>query len=179
MDTTYLKKRGQSYYVQLVVPAALRTAVGKSVLVKALGTRDVREANKLKHPVLAELHRDLTRASVTQSLGTSKATPTILDIARGQRRAAAEGLMDDETAEAGFDAHLDQELERLRRERGFDPHTGDPNMTAEELQALSLANKVISGADVELLSESIAKYLSEAGRRIRIQTLEEKRKDLV
>jgi integrase len=179
MDTTYLKKRGQSYYVQLVVPAALRSAVGKHVLVKALGTRDVREANTLKHSVLAELHRDLTRASLAQTLGTIKAPPTILDVARGQRRAVAEGTMADDTAEAGFEAHLDGEIERLRRERGFDPHTGEPYLTPADRQALDLAEKVMAGGDVELLSESITKYLAEAGKRIRIQTLEEKRKDLV
>ncbi len=71
------------------------------------------------------MHRDMMRATL---LPASK-SPTLLEVARGQRRLITERAPGADNAEAGFDAHLDAETEKLRRMRGFDPETGDPHYT--------------------------------------------------
>jgi hypothetical protein len=49
--TDYLKRRGQAWYVRVQIPKALRAAAGgKHEFMKALGTRDLDEAELRKHP---------------------------------------------------------------------------------------------------------------------------------
>ena len=55
MDVQYLIKRHQTWYVNLRVPPKLVDIIGKQRLQRSLKTRDVNEANRLKHAVVAEL----------------------------------------------------------------------------------------------------------------------------
>lgn len=53
--TNNLIKRGHSWSVRYIVPAALRARIGKKEIVRALGTRDLDEARKLKHSALSKI----------------------------------------------------------------------------------------------------------------------------
>ncbi len=77
MDRKNLKLRSYSWYARLKVPRSLRAIVGKSEIVRALHTRDLREANRLKHAVLAEMHTQLLTAEA-QTLMPLDAAKTLL-----------------------------------------------------------------------------------------------------
>ena len=53
--TQNLIKRGHTWYVRYIVPADLQTYVGKREIVRSLKTRDLDEARKRRHAVLAEI----------------------------------------------------------------------------------------------------------------------------
>ena len=95
MDTSHLKRKRQGWYVRLVVPPHLRATLGSTEIIRTLKTRDIREANRKKHAVLAELHRELTQAELTNVIPDKDSVGYIMDVAKGQRRALQEGLIDE------------------------------------------------------------------------------------
>lgn len=52
-DTRYLKKRRQTWYFVIKVPADLQAKVGRQDIVKSLGTRDLTQAQKDRWPLVA------------------------------------------------------------------------------------------------------------------------------
>ena len=62
MDSEHLKLRGHTWYARLAIPHKLQATLGKSELVVSLKTRDLREANRLKHRALAQMQQRLTEA---------------------------------------------------------------------------------------------------------------------
>jgi len=54
---TYLLRRGASYYFRIRVPLELVEVVGKTEIVKALGTKEESEAKRLMWPKVEEWHR--------------------------------------------------------------------------------------------------------------------------
>lgn len=73
-DTTYLKKRRQTWYFAMKIPADVSHAFdGKSEVVRSLGTRDLTKAQSARWPLVAEYkaridvvrgHRELTPAEI-------------------------------------------------------------------------------------------------------------------
>ncbi|WP_440986145.1 DUF6538 domain-containing protein [Xanthomonas sontii] len=67
----YLQQLGQSWYIRIKVPAALRGRVGNTHIRRALHTRDLDEANRRKWLALAQVRAYLdslesgTRASLS------------------------------------------------------------------------------------------------------------------
>lgn len=53
--TQHLEKIGQCWYVRIRVPTELRAKAGRTHLRRALGTRDLNQANRLKWAVLAQM----------------------------------------------------------------------------------------------------------------------------
>ena len=53
-DKRYLKRRGERWYYQRSVPKALQEAAGEAVIVRALGTSDLKEAQRKRIYVDAE-----------------------------------------------------------------------------------------------------------------------------
>lgn len=53
--TQYLQRLGQSWYLRVKVPRALQARVGNTHIRRALGTRDLDEAVRLKWPALAQI----------------------------------------------------------------------------------------------------------------------------
>lgn len=54
--TRYLQQLGQSWYIRIKVPAALRGRVGNTHIRRALHTRDLDEANRRKWSAIAQVH---------------------------------------------------------------------------------------------------------------------------
>jgi len=69
--TQNLLKRGHSWYVRYVVPRKYRSKFGKNEVVRALQTRDLDVARKLRHSILAEIVDEVERA-VFPNRGTSQ-----------------------------------------------------------------------------------------------------------
>ena len=67
--TRYLQRLGQSWYVRIKVPAALRDRVQNTYIRRALGTRDLDEAVRRKWAALAQIRAHL------DSLAGNKHTP--------------------------------------------------------------------------------------------------------
>jgi hypothetical protein len=63
-----LKLRGRTWFARLNVPKELQAALGRKEFLRTLKTRDLKEANKRKHAVLAELHRELTRLTESAAI---------------------------------------------------------------------------------------------------------------
>lgn len=178
MNIQHLKLRGHTWYARLAIPTKLQSVFGKSEIVRSLKTRDLREAQRKKHAVLAELQRELTQAELTAVLPNKDSVGYIMEIAKGQRRAMQEGLIDERQAEAGLDAAMDEQLELLRRKNGYNEETGDPYNSETHARMQGLAERVLAGDEIALLSESVKSYLGEIKARVRNQTLREKERHL-
>ena len=61
-NTRYLRqRRGKGWAAVVYVPASIQRKAGKREIVRGLGTRDLKEANKRKWPVIAEIQQYLAR----------------------------------------------------------------------------------------------------------------------
>jgi integrase len=178
MDTSHLKLKRHVWFARLIVPPRLRMMVGRTELLKTLKTRDIKEANRRKHAVLAELQRELTQAELANVLPDKDSVGYIVEIAKGQRRALRQGLIDEQQAEAGLDAVMDEQIELLRRRNGYNEETGEPHNSETHLRMQGLAERVLAGDEIELVSDSVKTYLAEIKARVRNQTLREKERQL-
>lgn len=140
-------------------------------------THDLREANRLKHRVLAELHAELSRLAVEATLPKDRAE-YVLATARTLREAVESGESTEQNAEAALDHALESHLQTLARKNGVDPETGDPLMSAAHERTLQLAHQVLTHGDVTLASEAIDKYLKETKPRITGAAYRQKDKQL-
>ena len=59
MDTKYLWKRHNTYWVRVRVPDSVRHLIGKAELSKNLYTKDLAEANRLKHREVSRLMKQI------------------------------------------------------------------------------------------------------------------------
>jgi integrase len=139
--------------------------VGKSEILRTLKTRDLAEANRLKHRVLAEINSWLTQFAAEATLPKDSAD-YVLAVAREMRDSVSRGESTEQNAEAALDATLEKHLDEQARKRGIDPESGHPLLDEAHERTLRLAHQVFSHGDVTLLSESIRKYLTEAKSRV-------------
>jgi integrase len=148
VDTSYLQLRRRTWYAQLKVPVQLRPAVGKSLLSQSLKTRDIAEASRRKHVVLAEFHRILDTAQ-----GTGSCTGTDYDramsTARGLIQQVQSGTL--EKQEAG---------ERWGNTVTDLNYLPDDAMTAEQVTDIRAMGNAIENPDQHvLIAIAIEKYL--------------------
>jgi integrase len=177
MDTSHLKLKRRVWFARLVVPPQLRSAVGRREILRTLKTRDVQEANRRKHAVLADMQRELTQAELGNTVSKDSAE-FLLVAAKAERDAMLERGKPAEEADAALDAAMEDHLEILRRKHGADPETGDLLDGGTYARVQELAHRVLHGHDIELLSEAVKKYLAEVKVRVRNQTLREKERHL-
>ena len=176
MDTTHLKRRHQTWYARLAVPPSLRAAIGKSEIVRSLHTRDLREANRLKHRVIADMHRWM--ADQVTEAGVSQEDPAfMLEVAKNVRARVIAAELTPDAAEEEFDNALDSHLDRVARKYGIDDR-GHARLSDEHVALVQLATRIASGEEVTLLAAAIDKYLAETAPRVRKATLGDKKRQL-
>lgn len=178
MDSTNLKKRGQTWYARVKVPRPQRHLLnGQTELLQSLKTTSLAEARRLRHRVVHELQQEISRRVLAAETlpGTAE---YVIEIARSQRQSVIDGIQPEENAEAGLDVAVEEFLDDARRARGFDPETGDPHLSETELRALQLAHKVFRGEHVAMLAEQVKAHLAEEAPRITAGALEDKRRRL-
>jgi integrase len=177
MDTTHLKLKHRTWFVRLRVPPTLQTIIGKTEVLQSLKTHDLKQANKLKHRVIAEMQESFTRAAATAVLPRDAADAVLIE-AQQLRAAVARGEVTREDAEVVFDANLERHLETQARLKGINPADGHPVLDEAHERVLQLAHHVFTTGNTTLLSKCIADYLKETGPRVRVGTLNEKRRQL-
>lgn len=174
MDTQHLKLRGRTWYARLGIPPHLQSVMGKSEIVRSLHTRDLREAGKLKHQVLATMQKEIARADGTRSRDP---IGIVLDTAQDLHDSVAAGEDSRENAELVLDATIERHLDATEAAQGLDAE-GHPIMPEAHANALRLAHEVFHTGNVTLLSRAIAAYLKETAPRVRVATINEKRRQL-
>jgi integrase len=177
LDTQHLILRHRTWNVRVAVPRRMQAVIGRKVVFRSLKTRDLAEARRLRHRVIAAIHEELSQLTLAATLPTDSAE-FIVETARAQRAAVEDGTMDEEKAEAGLDEFVQDYLESSRRKYGFDPETGDPHLPIAEERALQLAHKVFTGAEAATLAAQITRYLAEVKPRITTGSYEAKHKQL-
>ena len=99
MDNRYLKKRRQTWYAQLCVPAALIPIVGKSILIKTLDTRDIHKARERRWATVAKFQAVIEQARLLAVTNTSDTVGMTLNHAALLRHELRAGLITQEEAE--------------------------------------------------------------------------------
>jgi hypothetical protein len=103
-----LKKRRQTWYLVMKVPAELQTVVGRQDIVKSLGTRDLTRAQKDRWPLVADW---TTRFEVLR--GNRQWTPAeIEEQAQREFHETLKAFAENSVDEDGADAVMDQEQGR-------------------------------------------------------------------
>lgn len=177
MTRKNLKQRNLSWYARLKVPRRLQATVGKQELIRALGTRDLAEANRRKHAVLAAMQDELTRIEASALVPRGSAE-YLLETAKELREYVRKGETTEAAAEASLDAALEDHLEKAARTYGRDPESGHPALPEQHERLLKLAAKVLHTGDVDSLSQTVKDYLAEKAPHINKQTLREKERHL-
>lgn len=118
-DRKYLKRRGERWYFQLRVPAKLRKRVGKQEIVEALGTNDIRVAQRKRWDKLAAWQERFDRLSGNKALTAAEieaeAQNAMVDVVRSlEPDRDAPPTVDLDEAVEGLDAWLGVILDDLR-----------------------------------------------------------------
>jgi integrase len=82
--TSHLQWHGKQYRVRLRVPADVRGIIGKPVLIAPLHTADLKVANELKWPIIADLKAQITAARKAVQTGRPYEAEAITHRARHQ-----------------------------------------------------------------------------------------------
>ncbi|HWI23357.1 MAG TPA: DUF6538 domain-containing protein, partial [Lysobacter sp.] len=177
MESSFLTRKGQTWYVRLMVPTAHRKQLGRTKYIESLRTRDKAEANRLKHGVLAALRHRMADDLAGHSVSPQSAR-ALLQLAESERQRIERGDVDQVQAEAAFDVAVDDFLEAERKRLGTDPETGHPLTGETETRIIRAAHAVLAGDGVTLLERAGEMYLEEVAASIRKQTLQEKRRHI-
>jgi integrase len=172
MTNPNLKLRGHTYYAVYNVPRQHRKTVGKDKLIRSLKTRDVREANRLKHAALGQLKAEADRLLVTASLPHDSAA-FMLEAAKDMRRAVEAGSVPEDAAEETWGILMDDYLGKQGRKVGIDPETGYPLLDGAHENKLRVAGEIFRGTAV-FLGDTVQDYLKEITPRITTQSLNKK-----
>ncbi|MES9868082.1 MAG: DUF6538 domain-containing protein [Sedimenticola sp.] len=162
-DTRHLKKRRQTWYLQVAVPTDLQSTMGKKVIVRSLKTTSLKEAQYRRIGALAEVHSWFDSA---RSAPNDWSTPTNIlhaaQYARGQIE-AGEGAENDvlENWEHGV-------TEALYRDQVSD----------EQFNAMQMGRRIIQGEKVSMLSDCIDAHIEEIKSRVIPQTVNARKRRL-
>jgi integrase len=177
MDTTNLKRRGQTWFARVAVPRPQRPLLGgKSEVLRSLKTTSLAEARRLRHRVVHELQEEINRAVLSAQVSPGTAE-WVAEAARESRAAVLNGSMDEESAQSALDATVEQFMEIKAQQLGVD-NDGDPTLSDAETRAIQLAHKLFSGQKTALLADQIRAHLAEEKPRITAGALDDKRRRL-
>ncbi|MER9763722.1 site-specific integrase [Mesorhizobium sp. M0138] len=124
---SYLLRRGASYYARVRVPLDLIDIMGKSELVKALGTKDENEAKRLLWPVVEAWNQQFDDMRSRRMLTADDKADAVWQHYTGIL-ARDEQVRQSMPIAADIEAATERALERVRRE-GFD--ISDPLATLD------------------------------------------------
>lgn len=171
METAHLQKRRQTWYLKLRVPAHVVPVLGKEFICRSLQTRDLREANKKKHELLAYYQKqfDLIERTAEHETPLSRVVDYSKELAFKQKH----NLIDPNTAAELWSIAVDTHLER--HNTGMDEETGNYLTDDETATRLHNAGLLVDDPDRVTLSQVREVYLTETAKRVRQQTIDAKR----
>lgn len=173
MDRRNLKLRNSTWYARLKVPRSLRTIVGKSEIVRSLHTRDLREANRLKHAQLADMHDELARLESKATLPTASAK-AVLTTASALGNAVSAGRATQAEADLALQLTLRDHVARI------EPQASELGVSPADIveRTLKIVRNTFRNRRTYVFSRTIRDYLEERAPHITNQTLEQKLKQL-
>lgn len=169
MKHQYLKKRHQTWYVSFRVPADLKDRVGKIFITKSLQTHDVKEADRLKHGVIAEFQKYFD--SLRKTVDTESPVAQMKELAKSYKQKINLGLTTQEEAHDEWCYDIDDYFVEYHE---TDPLTNSPIISPEILSKLELADEIVKNPDLVLMSDALDIYLDHLRGHIREQTMQSK-----
>jgi hypothetical protein len=153
-DTQWLEKRRQGWYAVVYVPPSLHAALGKK-LRASLGTRDLREAQLLRHPQVAAFKKQIEEAKhgpKNDKLATEALTSrdSLLAARRGEIEDFGYASTEGETAASQISAYLSDRVEQIEELHGE--------------KAAGAFYGIASGTKTPLLMH-VSDWLSEGGQK--------------
>jgi integrase len=177
LEGSFLTRKGQTWYVRVMVPKAHRHQLGRTKYVESLRTRDKAEANRLKHGVIAALKRRMADELAGHSASPQSAR-ALLDLAELERQRIERGEVEQDRAEQAFDVAVDEFLDEERKRLGVDPETGHPLASDTDAEIIRAAHAMLAGEGFTLLERAGEAYLAEIAPTVRNQTLREKQRHI-
>lgn len=174
MDTRYLKRRHQTWYVQIAVPPGLEEVVGKKVVVQSLKTRDLSEARRLRWEVVNELKATFGKLEhLRKSPPPQGSSDELLAIGQALRQQVRQRLLSDVEASTQWEHLVDDFVERHTNQR-----TGQPEVPDDAARAIRDIGEAISDAQARLLSDAKETHLTELAHTARPSTVKARRRRL-
>lgn len=165
MDTTYLIKRRQTWYVNVRVPPIIEPIIGKQNLQRSLKTRDLSIANRRKLSVVSEFKNYIE--SVRKALEAGTPITELMHSARLLAQEVKLGHSSKDNNDAVWSELLDRYLDR-NHERN--PETGEYLTDDIATDQIRIASSLMANPDIRLLSSTLEDYLSDVSKHIRQQT---------
>ena len=154
MDTRYLVQRRQTWYVRVTVPPKLRKAVGNTHIVRTLKTRDLVEAQRLRHVAVAQIKAELDAIDKGED-GTAVSAALIWREAWINADARAQDPDHQHTEQQSVELAIETHAEKVEEAQGLD--------AAKDFYRIATSKS-------PLLSETRDLWLPEASRTITKQT---------
>ena len=177
-DRKHLIYRHLTYYVVLKVPSAIQHLVGKKQVVKTLGTRDLKQANRLKYGVIGTYKDEWDRLIKGLPPESPRGSLASLDLFIKEGLAKVKhGLMDQEDFSNEVHIVVDKYLDDQAKKLGRDKATGHPKLTSKDEESLNRVLDPMLRPNLLRLSKAINLYMDDMGRKgLRNATLEGKKK---
>lgn len=173
---TYLKKRHNTWYVQIAVPRNLQELIGSRVVVRSLKTADEREANRTKHAAIAQILSEFRQATAVAPVSLDN-PEAILQAALETREAIERGDLAERDAETAHEVNVEDYLERQARLHGVDAE-GHARIPADAVRKIQRSYKALKGRHDLSLSHLAEVYLEEQKERLTAQTIGDKKRRL-
>lgn len=155
----FLQKRKKAWYVRVAVPTHLRERIGKTELIKSLGTRDFDEAARKRWAVVAELQGVIEAAE-------NEMKARAVELGRRVRTASPV---------EGEDGYSDRDREVMSVQTELLEHTGLDPQVGRALHRVATAQ----AAPLQMVVERFLAWMAEAGpdgkRRFAGQTIAQRR----
>lgn len=172
-DTKHLKKRGETWYVVVKVPKALTDIIGKTDIVKSLGTKDLREAQHQRHKYIAQIKESFDIAESNRAALSNKPADEFVRWANDLRQQIKQGEVTEEQVELET-SHMIHDFIDDNFPREDD---GESIIDQESVGKISAAIHLVQNTG-HTLSESVRDYLAELEERVRPSTLSSRKRRL-
>lgn len=164
-----LVKRANKYYVRVAVPRRLWDALGKREVVRRTGTADLRQAERLKHSIIASIHAEIDEQAKDEHDPSSPAYVSVQ--ARAIRKLLQRGELDHETAAVFVDVIREKHLKAIGQ-------TDDESVPEPIARYIGSAYRAVTDASYVSLSDAVTDYLSHVESRVVNSTHKSKQKHL-
>ena len=166
-----LIKRGGTYSARYVVPTKLRSLLGCSQIVRTTGTGCLREAEKRKYRILADIQDEVERR--VRNSEANPRSPKWITAAAVELAKQSGDTLDEDTVSSILSDLIDEHL----KARGEDPD----DIGGAHLRTLRAAFTILDGGtgdDALPLSTAIDRHLSEKEGRVNESTISRQRRVL-
>jgi integrase len=161
MEAKHLKKRHQTWYLNLRVPSDLVDRVGRTDIVASLKTRDIKVANRKKHELIAGYEKYFESLRNSQDIESPLAQ--MKEIAKSYRQKVLAGLANEDDAYSDWCHKVDS---YLAKHHNVDSEVNFNDLPKNVLDNLTIIDNVVKNPDSVLLSDAREMYLDDFRSRV-------------